>query len=66
MYALVGQKAKSNRGFSVGVLAEEAAGQDRGDFGGALFGRKVIGGFQKQGGHWLAASRLECGDCLPF
>jgi hypothetical protein len=53
MYALVGREAKSNRRFSArgfGVLAEEAAGQDRGDFGGALFGRKVIGWFQQVGG----------------
>jgi hypothetical protein len=38
MNALVGREAKSNRGFSVGVLAEDTAGQDGGDFGGAGLG----------------------------
>jgi hypothetical protein len=43
MKALVGREANSNRGFSVGVVSEDAAGEDRGDFGGA-------GGCRHRGG----------------
>jgi hypothetical protein len=35
MKTLPGRTAKVEPAFSVGVLAEDAAGQDRGDFGGA-------------------------------
>ena len=54
MYALVGREAKSKLAFSVrgfGVLAEEAAGQDRGDFGGALVGRHAGGRGKFEGIH---------------
>ena len=42
MDALPGRTAKDNRGFSVGVLSQNRAGQDRGDFGGAC-GRRQRG-----------------------
>lgn len=43
MDALVGREANSNRAFSVGVVPEEAAGQDGGDFGRAGV-RRQLGG----------------------
>lgn len=64
MYALVGDEAKVNLAFSVdvfGVLTQEAAGQDGGDFGGACGGGELVGWRQYGGRHVVSSG---CGTEL--
>ena len=62
MNTLPCREAKSNLAFYVavfGVETQDGVGENSGDFGGALFGIKIVRVFQNGSFHGQAVDRLE-------